>query len=168
MEFSEEQKEVIKGWVAEGCGLSEIQRRISDEFGKTMTYMDVRFLVIDLDVQIKDESGADTAKQTNDGALENATADSVGAEPATDGQTPDEASQTQMPGGVMVELDKLVRPGAIISGTVVFSDGVKATWMLDQMGRLAMEPSQPDYRPSEEDNAAFVQALRDEVAKKGY
>jgi len=68
---------------------------------------------------------------------------------------------------VSVELDRLIKPGAIVSGTVTFSDGVTATWMLDQLGRLAIDPSQPGYRPSDADNEAFVRALQAEVAKKG-
>ena len=61
-----------------------------------------------------------------------------------------------------------MRPGALLSGSVCFSDGVTAVWMLDQAGRLAIEPSQPDYHPSEADNAEFVKALQAEIAKKGF
>ncbi len=71
-------------------------------------------------------------------------------------------------GAVQVEVDVLMRPGALLSGTVVFSDAVTAVWMLDQSGRLAIDPSQPGYKPSEEDNAAFIKTLQDEIAKKGY
>ena len=71
-------------------------------------------------------------------------------------------------GSVSVEVDRLIKPGAIVSGTVTFSDGVSATWMLDQLGRLAIDPSQPGYRPSDADNEAFVRALQAEIAKKGF
>ncbi len=157
MEFSEEQKNVIKGWVKEGCGLSEIQRRLSGEFDVTMTYMDVRFLIIDLEVDIKEDE-----EKKPEPAVEADGADAAGVEaPHADGGE-------SVSGGVQVEVDVLMRPGALLSGTVVFSDGVTAVWMLDQSGRLAIDPSQPDYKPSEEDNAAFIKTLQNEIAKKGY
>ena len=152
MEFTEDQKSIIKSWVEEGCGLAEIQRRLVDEMDVKMTYMDVRFLVLDLDVAIKEE-------EEKPAESEKAADDSV-AESAAD-------EQGLMPGQFSVEVDALQRPGALLSGTVTFSDGVSGNWMLDQMGRLGIEPSEPGYKPSEEDNAAFVQALQDAVAQKG-
>ena len=65
-------------------------------------------------------------------------------------------------------LDRIVRPGAMVSGTVVFSDGVKANWSLDQMGRLALGADRKDYRPSAEDIQAFQQAITAQLRKAGY
>ena len=55
MQFSEEQKQSIAQWVAEGAKLSDIQSRVNDEFNASLTYMDVRFLVDDLDLELKDQ-----------------------------------------------------------------------------------------------------------------
>jgi len=156
MEFTEEQKSKIREWVEEGCGLSEIQRRINNEFGISMTYMDVRFLILDLGLTIKDGSETEEKEAAAD-------TDSTEATPQNN-----EEPESDRQGGVRVELDALMRPGAIVSGTVVFSDGVSAVWMLDQMGRLAIEPSQPGYKPGEADNAEFVAALKDALAAKGF
>ena len=49
------QKTEISKWVADGMGLSEVQKKIDDEFGIVMTYMDVRFLVDDLNLTLVDE-----------------------------------------------------------------------------------------------------------------
>jgi len=166
MEFSEEQKDIIRGWVEDGCGLSEIQRRLSSELGATMTYMDVRFLVLDLEVAIKEDEPPQPP-------VEPAPPNHGGADPSA-GEQGESASKdgadAQVPaaGGVSVEVDVLMRPGALLSGTVCFSDGVTAVWMLDQAGRLAIEPAQSDYHPSEADNAEFVKALQAEIAKKGF
>jgi hypothetical protein len=149
MEFSEEQKDIIRGWVKAGDGLSEIQRKLVSEFDATMTYMDVRFLVLDLKVDIKEDDEPEAEEPE-------AAADDTAA-----------ASEAGGSGGVTVEVDVLMRPGALISGTVRFSDGVTAVWVLDQAGRLGIEPSQEGYHPSEEDNAEFVNALKAEIAKKG-
>ena len=70
--------------------------------------------------------------------------------------------------GLVVEVDALTRAGAIVSGTVVFTDGVKASWFLDQSGRLALDAGQPDYKPSEEDLQAFQEELRAALKKKGF
>ena len=161
MELTEQQKAMVSAWVDEGCGLSEIQRRITSEFELRPTFMDVRFLILDLGLEIRDAAASapkepDAVDGTQPGA----------AEAAAGHLPPDEAGD--VPGGVTVEVDRLIKPGALISGTVVFSDGMKATWMLDQTGRLALDPAQPGYRPGPEDIEGFQQALQKEMMKKGY
>ena len=52
---SPEQKREIAGWIAEGMGLSDVQKKINSDFGIVMTYMDVRFLVDDLDLTLVDK-----------------------------------------------------------------------------------------------------------------
>ena len=52
---NDEQKREVARWVAEGMGLSDIQKKINDDFGVAMTYMEVRFLVDDLDLTLVDE-----------------------------------------------------------------------------------------------------------------
>ena len=151
MEISEEQKDIVRGWVKEGCGLSEIQKRLSGEFGVTITYMEVRLLVLDLKLDIKEDDKPEPPVKADESAA----------------SMPDQSAGESMPGGVQVEVDVIMRPGALLSGTVVFSDGVTAIWMLDQSGRLGIESSQADYKPSEEDNAEFVKTLQEEIAKKG-
>jgi hypothetical protein len=156
MELTEQQKATVTAWVEEGCGLSEIQRRITIEFELRPTFMDVRFLILDLGLEIKDTS----AKEAKTAVAE------------APGGTDVPADATAMPGGghggVTVEVDRLIKPGALISGTVVFSDGMTAAWMLDQTGRLALDPAQSGYRPGPEDVEGFQRALQEEMMKKGY
>jgi hypothetical protein len=122
-----------------------VQKRLEEEFSVRMTYMDVRFLVDDLDLEV-----ASPAPVFNDPAA----ADVSGAsEPPT--------------GKVSVSLDKVARPDSLVSGQVTFSDGVTAQWHLDQMGRLALNPSQPGYQPSQEDVQKFQEELRSAVEKSG-
>jgi hypothetical protein len=71
-------------------------------------------------------------------------------------------------GNVSVEIDRLVRPGSMISGSVVFSDGVKAAWSIDQTGRLALMPSNKEYRPTPDDIQAFQRAIQSQLQKMGY
>ena len=67
-----------------------------------------------------------------------------------------------------VTVDRVMKAGSLASGTVVFSDGVSASWMLDQMGRLAVQAGKPDYRPSEQDLAAFQDELRAALETQGF
>jgi hypothetical protein len=72
-------------------------------------------------------------------------------------------------GGVSVEIDRVVKAGAVVSGTVVFSDGVKAAWAVDNMGRLVLDPGgREGYRPSQDDIRAFQEELKRQVSRRGY
>ena len=48
----------VASWVAAGATLAQVQTRLSAELGITMTFMDVRFLVDDLDLTLVDEAEA--------------------------------------------------------------------------------------------------------------
>jgi hypothetical protein len=148
MDFSDEQKNAVKGWVEEGLTLSDIQKKLSGQFELTMTYMDVRFLVLDLGLAVQDR--VERAEPKADAE--------AGGQGAADGQI----------GGLALEVDRIMKPGSVVSGTVVFSDGVSATWFVDQAGRLALDSGQEGYRPSEEDMASFQESLKSALAKRGF
>ena len=61
---------------------------------------------------------------------------------------------------VTVTLDQVARPGAMVSGTVTFSDGMKGLWLIDEMGRPSIDPDQPGYQPSEADLVSFQAELK--------
>jgi hypothetical protein len=155
MNLDETQRQMVAKWISEGAKLSEIQKRLL-ELGIKLTYMEVRFLVDDLKLTPKDPEppkvvappAADPAKLT------------VEKNPAPEGTLP--AS------GVSVSVDQITKPGAMISGTVKFSDGQIANWYLDQTGRLGVVPKQAGYKPSAADVQDFQLALQQEVAKLGY
>jgi hypothetical protein len=48
----------------------------------------------------------------------------------------------------------------MVSGTVTFSDGMKALWLIDEMGRPSIDPDQPGYQPSEADLVSFQAELK--------
>ncbi|HRI82819.1 MAG TPA: hypothetical protein PLF88_10310, partial [Opitutaceae bacterium] len=54
MTLTPEQKAAVATWVAAGANLSLVQKRLADEFKIALTYRDVRFLVDDLDLALKD------------------------------------------------------------------------------------------------------------------
>ena len=141
-EPSSEQKIEIAKWVAEGMGLSEVQKKINNDFGIVMTYMDVRFLVDDLDLTLLDPEQPSAQKEVKD------LSDTSIAE--------DQANGSE---GVQVEVDGVTPPGAMASGSVTFSDGVSKKWTIDQFGRLAMTGGDAGYKPSDDDVMEFQQQL---------
>lgn len=161
MTLTELQQDAVRQWAAEGCGLYEIQKRLQETFDLKMTYMDVRFLIIELGIDLEEKSTIPEAPDAT--AAEAPVADdSADAEPI---DFADAAGQT---GGVSVTTDRVVRPGAVASGQVTFSDGRSGTWMLDQMGRLALDMGgDTQYRPSPEDIQDFQLKLQQALSPGG-
>ncbi len=159
MDLNDEQKQSVEKWVDEGCGLAEIQKRISDEFGISATYMDVRFLLIDLGLEIKEKEPAEVAEPAVSPGPQEAQAGGLSGA---------DSSETSGTSGVSVSVDKLTKPGSVVSGSVVFSDGVSGSWSLDQMGRLAISAEREGYNPSEEDLAFFQEELKNELQRRGF
>ena len=54
MELNDDQKLQVAAWIADGLGLSELQKRLKSDLDLTLTYMDVRCLVDDLSLVSRD------------------------------------------------------------------------------------------------------------------
>lgn len=54
MTLTPEQQQAVSSWVAAGDNLSAIQKKLAEQFQVSMTYRDVRFLVDDLNLALKD------------------------------------------------------------------------------------------------------------------
>jgi len=158
MNLDEAQRQRITAWVLQGAKLSEIQNRLAEEFSIKLTYMEVRFLVDDLKLKLKDPEPPKVVEPP-----------AVPKTPATAATLPgDEPSLPPVGGKVSVSVDQITKPGAIVSGKVTFSDGQTADWYLDQTGRLGVVPKQQGYKPTQADVREFQLALQQEVAKLGY
>ena len=197
MTLTPEQQQAVAGWVTAGDNLSAIQKKLSEQFQVSMTYRDVRFLVDDLNLALKDPApkidtsdvsktpvpaGATQApdrvpkKEPSNppqGAEEVATDDAAAPADAVpvEGDEVDDLDDLPPAGGnVSIVVDKVTLiPGAVASGTVTFSDGVTGKWIIDQYGRPGFtEVSQPGYRPSPQDGQAFMQELSRSLQQRGY
>lgn len=157
MDLTEEQKQKVTEWINEGQGLSEIQKNLDNEYGIKKTFMEVRFLVDDLGLALKDKEPERTGE--DELAL-----DQAGRSDAKDQQQ----GGTGGTGQVSVSIDDVTRPDAVVSGKVTFSDGMKADWYLDQMGRLGLLPQKEGYQPSQGDVQAFQSQLQNELSKLGF
>ena len=169
MHLDESNKQKVAAWIAEGLKLSEIQSRLAAELGVTMTYMEIRFLVDDLKLTPKDQPapqpvqqlstpGAPAGASRPDSPLPEAGAEDDALDPTPGG----------LPGKISVSVDHVARPGALVSGSVTFSDGNTAAWYLDQAGRLGIVPKVAGYRPPPQDVQTFQMELQNELAKLGF
>ena len=158
MKLDESQQKQVTAWIEQGLELSEIQKRISEEFKIGLTYMEVRFLVDDLGVQIKEAEPEPEPEEATE-----PTAEGDGDVPADD-----DGSDVPPPSGVSVSVDQITRPGFAVSGKVTFSDGKNAEWYVDQMGRPGLVPEEEGYRPSQEDIMEFQIQLQDKLRRSGF
>ncbi|MCH8473650.1 MAG: hypothetical protein LAT55_00295 [Opitutales bacterium] len=165
MQINAEQKEAVAQWVKEGVKPAEVQKRLQEEFGVAMTYMDVRFLVDDLELEWVDQKAPQDEATKHLSADQAVAAGAKETSPAADA-TP-AADELQPVGNIQVEVNKVTQPGTLVSGQVTFSDGVKAEWGLDQMGRIMMQPEKEGYQPDQEDVQAFQEELQKTLESQG-
>jgi len=143
--LTDEQKTSLKQWAAEGASIADLQKRLKDDFEIAITYMDARFLVLDLGIEIVEATKEEKKPQE------------------------EEILSAPVPtGAVTVTIDNIALPGALVSGKVTFSDGETGIWMLDQYGRPGLDADTPGYRPTPEDIVEFQKQLSELVRKNGY
>ena len=198
MTLTPEQQQAVASWVAAGDNLSAVQKKLADQFKISLTYRDVRFLVDDLNLELKDPapkidtSDVTKAAATGAGAPAPRSAppekkgfidkmkekvglgqaagdeDELPTEDFADDAPGDLPAPPAGPGGVVLDIDRIVRPGAVVSGNVTFSDGVAGKWALDQMGRLMLDTPQKGYQPSPADIQSFQRQLQAQLQRHGY
>lgn len=150
--LTEDQKAALHRWAAEGASIADLQKRLKDDFGIGITYMDARFLVLDLGIEL-----VEVPKEEK--------------KPEQEEKKPEQEEILSKPvptGTVTVEMDNIALPGALVSGKVTFSDGETGIWMLDQYGRPGLDPDTPGYRPKQEDIVEFQKQLSELVRKQGF
>ena len=191
MTLSPEQKKTVSDWVAAGDNLSAIQKKLSEQFQVSMTYMDVRFLVDDLNLAIKDPAPKADANDVSKSAPTHAAAQKpaekkglfekakeklgLAKNEAPEGDAPiegeeelpleDDLADAVSPAGastVSVGIDKVtLLPNAMASGTVTFSDGVSGKWIVDNYGRPGFTEIS---QPGYRPSAADAQAFMQELS----
>lgn len=172
MKLTQEQKQAVTTWVADGATLNEIQDRLKTEHGVVLTFMDTRFLLSDLGLTLKAESGseeeaappvaADQVPEAGAAEEDPFLEEEPGAWPVEEGDqaAPGEPSPDGLLRQVQVTVDTVTLPGTMVSGKVTFTDGVKGGWYLDQMGQLGLTGIDRTYQPPEADVIAFQRELQ--------
>lgn len=164
MNLDDLQKQKVRAWIDDGQKLAEIQKRLGSELGLQLTYMEVRFLVDDLKLMPKDPPPLPTPKLP-----ETPAAAAAAAVPPTQAPVPPSGDPLKPAASkVSVGVDTIPLPGAMLSGTVTFSDGQTGKWYIDEAGQLGVAPTIKGYRPPQSDMATFQKALQVELQKLGF
>ena len=118
-----------------GTSLSDIQKLLADEHETRITFLDLRILASELEniEWEKPEAPEDEAEAEEVEVIEEAT-------------------------GTVVEVSKLIRPGAVANGSVKFASGASAEWILNQQGQLGLDKAKGE--PTEDDIKEFQAELQ--------
>lgn len=144
MKLTDEQQSTVRAWAEAGASLNDLQNQLRDEMGLSLTFLDVRFLVLDLGITLKSDPVEEPAPSP--------------AEPVPPvGEV----------GGVEFSADEITIPGTLASGKVTFTDGVSATWFLDQRGQFALKAAEASYQPPPDDVPLFQQKLHSHLQRMG-
>ena len=150
--LTDDQLEQVRLWASQGIDLNGIQKNLVTACGVHLTYMEVRFLLLDHGIEI-----AQAAPEP---------APAPKAEPAPQAQQPSPAADSAAePRSVVptMTLDDIQIPGTLLSGKCEFPSGTKVAWQIDQMGQLACSKVNGDMTPEEQQ--AFVFELRQILSK---
>ncbi len=119
----------IRAWAGQGVDLNGIQKNLAEQ-GVSIRFMDLRFLLLDHDIEIL-----------------------TPAAPAAEAEKP--APEPESPAGakMTVTLDELQIPGTMLSGKALFPSGIRGAWCFDQTGRFAW--TDLSAKPSSEEMKSF-------------
>lgn len=151
-----EQLDAVRLWASQGVDLNGIQKNLVTECGIHLTYMEVRFLLLDYGIEIAQPQAAPAPQPTPQAA------------PPTPAPEPaPAAAAAPMAGAAPVrpkmEFDDIQIPGTILSGKCSFPSGTKVGWQIDTMGQLNCTQLSGTMTPEEQQ--AFVFELRQVLSK---
>ena len=135
-QLSPEQVRSIRDWAEEGLDLNAIQKRLHEDLGIKLTFMDTRFLLQDLDIQIRQP------------------------EPELQAEQPAPAS---LLGKTQVTVDEITPPHALMAGKILFRSGAQGVWDIDRTGRINWdatlgEPTADDLREFETELQSVIRS----------
>ena len=172
MDITELQKSTIAERVKKGETIAIIQRRLREEMELSLTYMDVRFLVDDLNLVYSEPDEVSQIEEENAGNVEPVEACQIEKENAANVEPVEAIDAIEVPElvcSVQENVDPVTPPGSLVCGTVNFSDGKQMSWQLSAAGQLALVPGDdPEYRPNPEDMQEFQTQLQQVLQKHGY
>lgn len=162
--LSDEQISQIQSWADGGDVLSDIQMKLNAEFEIKTTYLETRFLLEDLKIDLLPTP---EPKKEEEDVPEEVTEEAASEDAGSDAPVPVPAPAPTGDESATVTIDKVLRPGALVSGRVVFNGGEAAAWWLDQMGQLGFEPDTAGFKPTDAQAMAFQKELQVAVQQSG-
>ena len=146
-----ERDQLIAKLITEGKSLSDIQKVLKEEYEIQITYMELRLISSDLEVNWENVDSANAKPKSNI------------IDPNASSE--DEAKE-ERGGKTVISVSKVVRPGSVMSGDVRFKSGATAEWQLDHLGRLGLHPTGPSETPTEADIHEFQMELQTQLQGK--
>jgi hypothetical protein len=138
---NEERKEIVRKLLKDGRTLSEIQDFLHKEKGDSITYMELRLLLSEMpDAKLPEK---ETPKPVP---------------PPSAAAKSDKSATTE--NKLSISVNSAPPPGFLLSGYARFASGAKAHWMIDDLGRLGLEPELGSSKPTEKDVKEFTAELR--------
>lgn len=163
------QEAYVRDLAAKGATLSDIQNGLRESHDVHLTYMEARFLMIDLNLTL-DENKPQEPEPPKPEPVPQADQSGMAGEDDLGYDDGDEFGDAPQPGGaanITFSADAITRPGSLASGEVGFSDGKQAKWYVDGQGRLGIVPPEPGYQPPPADVPEFQRRLAMEMRRLG-
>ena len=148
-----DQKQLITQWVEEGLDLNAIQKNLNVECGLSLTFMDTRFLVLDLGLEIK-------SPQKKEPQAAQAPTESAPSAAKTAASASAILPGADLPhGNLELSLDDVTQPGLMVSGKAKFPSGAHGSWFLDNKYRVGIDPDTDSPEPTEKDMMIFEREI---------
>jgi hypothetical protein len=157
-----ELKREIARLLREGRSLNDIHKHVTRELGREMTFLDLRLLISDLDVEMPEEPEPEPAPAPAPGPGAGAAEDLVMPPGVRRGEAPQTAG-----GKTSVSVDAVARPGLALSGAYTTKSGASGKWFMDAYGRVGLEPAPGSAKPAPGDMAELQQELGKALRTQG-
>jgi len=154
-------KKIVAEQLSAGVPLTEIQNILTNKHGVKMKFLEPKIMASELEnidwtklnkkEEKKPEAPVKPEKVDGEGEKDIAEDEDALEEEFSDESIPGEKSGVR--GKTVVELKKVIRPGAVANGSVKFGSGVTAEWVLDQFGRLGLDKA--SGKPTKQDIKEF-------------
>ncbi len=141
MMTDEQRNRFIAEQLNAGVKLNDIQRLLETEHGVRMTYLDLRMLAAELEVDWQRQEPPKPAVEAKVSAVD----EGLAAAPPV--------------AAVTVTVNKLARPDAAISGSYQCPSGARGEWIVDHYGRPGLIPAEGSPKPTAEEMKQFQQEL---------
>jgi hypothetical protein len=154
----QELRQVITDLLKQGQSLSDIYDHVTKERGHQMTFLDLRLLIADLNVQLPEEEDDEPPAPPPPAGEQK----EVALPPGARRPEPTEAPA----GATSLSVDSVTRPGVAMSGQYTTRSGAKGSWFMDAYGRVGLEAAAGSAKPSTEDMAELQQELGDVLRRQ--
>lgn len=140
MADNQEIKEFIAKELVAGQSLSDIQDKVNAKFSCKKTFMEIRLLAAE--IEDIDWKSLDPEPPKNSAGQESSRTRGTAAGP----------------GRTEITLSRVLRPGAVVGGSVRFGSGARAEWFMDQFGQCGFDNVSGE--PTEQDEMDFQRELQ--------